>query len=382
MNHLGASIFDPQNYTKVMLPPMQAESLPGWCYTSEAFHRREIERIFSRSWICVGREDNLPRSGDYRTVNLCGTRLVVLRDNEGKIRVLDNVCRHRGTLLLEGNGNVPAIRCPFHNWSYGLDGSLRGAPDMDQTAGFDRKDYGLPAYEATHWNGFIFTRLQKGGPSLEEQLGDMDRLVAPYDLSEMRCAKQKTFTVKCNWKLFLEVFMEDYHLKAVHKSSIAGTYTAPEVQERVNGDFATIFDPHKGTSALLTGEQQLALPPIESPTGTLPAGTRYMLFYPSFAFACTVDCMWFFEIHPDGPLRTQVTMSMCFPQTTLALDDFASKFSAYENRWAISMDEDIVVLEKQQQGMESGRFVPGRFSHLEPVVSMFANWTVRRIMDA
>src|SRR4051794_27890198 len=108
MNHLGASIFDPQNYTKVMLPPMQAESLPGWCYTSEAFHRREIERIFSRSWICVGREDNLPRSGDYRTVNLCGTRLVVLRDNEGKIRVLDNVCRHRGTLLLEGNGNVPA----------------------------------------------------------------------------------------------------------------------------------------------------------------------------------------------------------------------------------------------------------------------------------
>lgn len=382
MGMLEASIFDRRNYAKATLPPLQAEPLPGWCYASPEFYKREIDRIFFRSWICLGREDALPDPGDYRTVELCGARLIVVRDQAGTIRVLNNVCRHRGMVLLEGSGNVPAIRCPFHGWAYALDGSLRGAPSMEQTANFDRRDYGLLAYEVALWQGFVFARLEPGGPGFEAVVGDLDRLVAAYDLPAMQTVRAKPFTVECNWKLFIEVFMEDYHLNVVHKSSIAGTYAShpPEVPTRVNGEFATIWDKHQGTSALLTAEQHLALPMIEG----LPdaaQGTRYGWIYPSFAFAATVDCMWGFEVYPDGPARTHVVMNICFPATTVARPDFAEKFARYDKRWDALMAEDRVVLEGQQRGMSSGRYRPGRFSYLEPCLGMFANWLVARIAD-
>lgn len=382
MNSFDRSMFNRQAYAKATLPPLQAEPLPGWCYADADFHRREIDRVFNRSWVCLGRENALPNMGDYRAVELNGSRLIVIRDQTGTIRVLNNVCRHRGMVLLEGTGNVPAIRCPFHAWAYGLDGSLRGAPTMDQSANFDRRDYGLISYEVTIWQGFIFARLEPGGPDFDSMVGNLDALLAPYDLPGQKLAKAKSFTVECNWKLFIEVFMEDYHVAVVHKNSIAGTYAShpPELATGVNGAYATIWDKHKGTSALLTAEQHLSFPAIE----TLPEnmlGTRYVWIYPSFAFATTIDCMWGFEIYPEGPSRTHVVMNMCFPEATLARPDFAEKFERYEKRWAVSMDEDILVLERQQKGMNTGRYVPGRLSHLEPSLNLFANWLVDRVAD-
>jgi choline monooxygenase len=382
MNTFDRSMFDRQSYAKATLPPLQAEPLPGWCYADPDFHRREIDRVFNRSWVCLGRENALPNMGDYRTVELNGSRLIVIRDQTGAIRVLNNVCRHRGMVLLEGAGNVPAIRCPFHAWAYGLDGSLRGAPTMDQSANFDRRDYGLISFEVKVWQGFIFVRLEPDGPDFDSMVGNLDELLAPYNLPAQKLAKAKSFTVECNWKLFIEVFMEDYHVAVVHRNSIAGTYAShpPELATGVNGAYATIWDKHKGTSALLTAEQHLSLPAIE----TLPEnmlGTRYVWIYPSFAFATTIDCMWGFEIYPEGPSRTHVVMNMCFPEETIARPDFAERFERYERRWAVSMDEDIVVLERQQKGMNTGRYVPGRLSHLEPSLNLFANWLVDRVAD-
>lgn len=382
MAHLDAAIFDRKSYAKVTRPPMQAEPLPGWCYTDPDFHRREIERVFSRSWVCLGREDALPKPGDYRAIDFCGTKLILVRGQDGTLRALNNVCRHRGTVLLKGAGNVSGILCPFHAWGYALDGSLRGAPSMEKTEGFDKRDYRLLAFELALWQGFVFVRLEPGGPGLEASIGELDGMVRPYGFATMRTAGTRRFSVDCNWKLFVEVFMEDYHLKAVHKSSIAGTYTQhpPEVADRVNGEFATIWDAHDGTSALLTSERHLALPPIEGLAAS-QSGTRYALVYPSFVMACTVDCMWYFEVYPDGPSRTDVTMGMCFPETSVARPDFAEKFAAYAERWKIAMDEDIVVLEAQQAGMETGRYLPGRLSHLEPCVGKLASWLVGRAID-
>jgi len=377
-----SSIFNRRHYTKATLPPLQAEPLPGWCYASPAFHQREIDRVLSRSWICLGRENALPNTGDYRTIELYGARLIVIRDQTGTIRVLNNVCRHRGMVLLEGSGNVPAISCPFHAWAYGLDGSLRGAPTMEKSENFDRRDFGLLAYDVAIWQGFIFVRLETGGPDFDSAIGELDRLLAPSNLPAMKTAQAKSFTVECNWKLFIEVFMEDYHVNVVHKNTIAGTYAShpPELASGINGAFATIWDKHNGTSALLTAEQHLSLPMIDGlPESAL--GTRYAWIYPSFAFAVTIDCMWAFEIYPEGPSRTHVVMNMCFPEKTMARPDFAEKFARYEKRWELSMNEDLVVLEGQQRGMNTGRYVPGRLSHLEPCLNVFANWLVNRIVD-
>jgi len=371
-------IFDPATYRAVRRPPLQAEPLPAWCYTSPEFLRREADEVFAKSWICIGRGDLIPDAGDYRAIELCGRQLVMLRDRGGQVRVLSNVCRHRGAVLLEGTGRRSVITCPFHAWGYALDGSLRAAPDMEETEAFDKQHYGLKNYEVGEACGFVFVRLVPGGPSLQDSLGDFESVLRPWRPETLVTARERRFVAPCNWKLFLEVFMEDYHLKAVHKSSIYGTYTKPEHQTHFNGDFTTIWNPHAGTSALLPSEQHRALPPIQ---GNDQAGTRYTWFYPSFAFAATLDCLWYFEVYPDGPSRTRVTIGMCFPPESVAQPGFEAMLDAYDARWKVAMDEDLVVLERQQRGMESGQYTPGRLSHLEPCVGLFADWLVRHAVE-
>lgn len=372
------AMFDPATYRAVRRPPLQAEPLPAWCYASPEFLRREAEEVFARSWICIGRGDQVPEPGDYKAIEHCGRQLLLVRDRGGQLRVLSNVCRHRGAVLLEGRGRRAVISCPFHAWGYGLDGSLRAAPDMEQSEGFDKAAYGLPSYEVGEACGFVFTRLLPGGPGLAESLGDLPAVLRPWQPERLVTARERSFVAPCNWKLFLEVFMEDYHLKAVHKSSIYGTYTKPEHQTHFKGDFATIWNPHPGTSALLPSQQDRALPPIQ---GNDQAGTRYAWYFPSFAFAATLDCLWYFEVYPDGPTRTRVTIGMCFPPESVAQPGFEATLDLYDARWKVAMDEDLAVLARQQQGMESGQYTPGRLSHLEPCVGLFADWLVRHAVE-
>src|SRR5262245_4999857 len=133
-----ADMFDPRHYAAVRRPLLDAETLPAWCYTSPDFYRREVERIFLKVWNFVGSVNQIPDPGVYSTLTFVGVPLIILRDREGVIRALANSCRHRGSELLEGKGNCKLIVCPYHSWTYDLDGSLRGAPEMEQTHGFDR----------------------------------------------------------------------------------------------------------------------------------------------------------------------------------------------------------------------------------------------------
>jgi choline monooxygenase len=138
-----AEIFKPQHYEAVRRPLLEAETLPVWCYTSPAFYRREVERIWRKVWNFLGSADQIPNPGDYFTVTFAGTPLIILRDQDGAVRAYVNSCRHRGCELLEGVGNSKLIVCPYHSWSYELDGHLRGAPDMDKTKGFEKSDNSL-----------------------------------------------------------------------------------------------------------------------------------------------------------------------------------------------------------------------------------------------
>jgi choline monooxygenase len=130
-------LFDPRTYATTRAPALQAETLPPDAYTSEAFYRREVERIFLRDWNFMGRADLVPKPGDYFAVELAGVPIIVVRDQDGVVRAFANSCRHRGTVLTTGEGSCRAFKCPYHSWIYGLDGRLLGAPEMQQTADFD-----------------------------------------------------------------------------------------------------------------------------------------------------------------------------------------------------------------------------------------------------
>jgi choline monooxygenase len=222
------TIFDPARYAGVRRPPLEAETLPGWCYTSPQFYDREVLRIFRKVWNFMGREDEIPKPGDYMTFDLCGEPIVILRDRAGKVRAFANSCRHRGTKLLAGRGNCATISCPYHAWTYALSGELIGVPGMEQTIGFEKREYGLPEIRLESFDGFIFVNLDREAKGLSDYLGDFAERLVSHDLANMRCVRRREYDLACNWKIYIENAMEEYHTPTVHRASIGKQVTAPE----------------------------------------------------------------------------------------------------------------------------------------------------------
>ena len=146
-----------------------------------------------------------------------GIPLIILRDQDNKVRAFANTCRHRGSELLEGQGNCKLIVCPYHSWSYDLTGKLRGTPEMDKTIDFNREDNGLIPIKLDTWGGFIFITFDDNAPPLKKFLGDLPEKLAPYKLEDMALVRRKVFDMDCNWKLFVENAKESYHIATVHQ---------------------------------------------------------------------------------------------------------------------------------------------------------------------
>jgi phenylpropionate dioxygenase-like ring-hydroxylating dioxygenase large terminal subunit len=368
--------FDPQRYAGVRRPAMEAETLPPWCYTSPEFYAREVERIFLKVWNFIGRADQIPDPGDYFALDFAGVPVIVVRDRAGEVRAFANTCRHRGTLLVEGEGNCRAFKCPYHSWVYSLEGELLGAPEMQETKNFDPSRYGLIPIKLETWDGFLFINFDPGSASLREYLGDLPGKLASYDFSEMVCVRRKRYDLACNWKIYVENAMEALHVATVHKSTIQKqkrTMAEPEVP---GGEYVILYTAHEGSRALLPGDT--GFPRIETLAGKPAGGSYYPLIYPSTMFGCTIDCMWYLELHPRGPGRTELIVGSCFPKKTVARPDFEEMITRYYKRWDISIPEDNAISEWQQRGLESPLCAPGRFSHLEPLVHAIDNWVLDR----
>lgn len=372
------NIFDPAHYTKARLPVLEAETLPPWCYTSREFYDREVERVFKPSWNFIGREDELPKAGDYAAYDLVGEPVLIVRDRRGTLRAFANSCRHRGTRLLDGTGNCRGIICPYHGWAYGLDGQLLGAAGMEETLGFEKGGYGLHPIQLETWDGFVFVNLSAGGSGLGEYLGDLPETLESYKLADMVCVRRHEYDLACNWKIYLENAMEDYHTPYVHRQSIGAQHTVPEES---HGAWGGVHMASERTIAVLAEDIGHAFPPIPSLKGKPAAGTYFLAIYPSTFFALTQDCMWWLQQFPLGPARTKVVVGSCFPRATVARADFAEKASFYYRRWDKSLPEDNAISERQQAGLRSSFASPGRLSVREPMVRDIANWVLDRVLD-
>ena len=214
-------LFSPKYYDGVRRPLHLAETLPGWAYTSERFYQREMERIFTKTWIYVGRVERIPNAGDYFTLDFATTPVIVTRDRTGDVRAFSNSCRHRGSQLVDGEGNCSAFKCFYHNWSYGLDGALLGTPFVEESECFKRRDYGLVPVRLEVWAGMMFINLDPDGDSLMEYLGDLPERTAMYEPEDRVVVRTTEYDVKCNWKIYFEGFGEGYHVPFVHKGTLS-----------------------------------------------------------------------------------------------------------------------------------------------------------------
>jgi phenylpropionate dioxygenase-like ring-hydroxylating dioxygenase large terminal subunit len=206
-----------------------AWTLPPKAYISPDVFELERVKIFSNAWLCVAREEQLPNPGDYLSLDLIDQPVVLTRDRAGTLRALSRVCLHRAMPLVEGTGNVSRIVCPYHNWTYELDGSLRSAPMMDGVTDFEPERCRLPELKLRVWEGFIFVNLAgERATDFDAQTSGLRQALADYRLADLVIAETMEFNSPWNWKILVENFLEAYHHIGTHRETLQQTFPAKD----------------------------------------------------------------------------------------------------------------------------------------------------------
>jgi len=359
------------------LGPWPWPTLPGTDYHAPEVYDLEQRRIFSRSWVCVGRADAAADPGDYFTAEVAGEQLIVLRGVDGVLRAFANTCRHRGTLLLEGEGHTRAIKCPYHAWTYGTEGQLLGTPNVRGEDGIDKRSMGLWPIRLDVWDGFVFVSLDPDQLPLRHLLElepDSPLQLERYGVGELRVGARRTYDVAANWKIVVENYHECLHCPTVHPElvKIVPLYRLGEVEEAGQtlgnsmGEGLTSFTP-AGVSSL---------PPLPGLDDT-DVHTFYGAYlFPNLIVNYHSETVNAVIVEPTGPQTTTVVSEFLFRPETIAAEGFdPSEVVGFRDLVA---QQDWVVCELAQRGVRSRFYTSGRYPRQERFIAAFN----RRYLDA
>jgi len=358
----------------VSVPFERARAMPRSAYTSEEFLRAEVENVFARDWVSVGRASALKQPGDYIAFELAGQPIVVLRDGDGRLRAMSNVCRHRMSTLLEGQGHARAIVCPYHGWTYNLDGRLRAAPAMSRNAGFCKDDYQLPAVRCEEWLGWIMATLNPDAAPVAEQLAEVEALIDDFDMGAYVETFRETLRWDTNWKVLAENFMESYHLPVCHAGTIGGL---SRLEDMVCPPGGRMFNYH---TILKDDTLKIALahPSNVRLKGDRRRTTFLLSVYPSLLITLTPGYFWYLSLHPHGVGQVDIVygggMSPDFAYAPEAQEHFAQVKRLLDK---VNV-EDRGCTEKVFRGLLSELAEPGHLSHLERPNFDFAQYLAER----
>jgi len=370
------NVVDPvaQLVENVSQPFERARAMPPSVYTSKAFLERELADIFAKDWVCVGRSDALTKAGDYLTYELAGQPVFVIRGKDGVLRAMSNVCLHRMSTLLEGMGNKKAIVCPYHAWSYNLDGSLRGAPAMTLNQGFCKENYRLPQVRCEEWLGWIMVTLNAESPPVSAKLADVQSLIADYGMERYIQTFYETHVWDTNWKILAENFMESYHLPVCHAGTIGGL---SKLDEMVCPPGLPAFNYH---TILKDDTLKIALahPDNKRMTGDRRRTTFLLAVYPSLLVTLTPGYFWYLSLHPRGVGQVHITfgggMAPEYIQSAEANEQLSKAKALLDD---VNV-EDRGCTEKVYRGVCAGLSNPGHLSHLERPNYDFAQYLAER----
>ena len=358
-----------------------AKTLPQQYFVSPEVFAREQEKIFSRQWVCVGHQSEIAKAGDYFVREVAGESLIIVRNKRREIHGFFNVCRHRGTRLCEEkNGHFSAIQCPYHAWTYGLNGRLIGAPHMDDVPGFVKADYSLHAVILALWEGFIFANLADAGARLcseataRQAPGDfisLERWFAPlagkfshWNLPKLRSANRIEYDVQANWKLIFENYSECYHCPGVHPMlSKVSPYDSAE-NDLCEGPFLGGFMSIANGAGLTMSGKTCALP-----VGDVNAEDFHRVFYysifPNMLLSMHPDYVMVHQLWPQSPEQTRILCNWFFHPEAFERADFHPD-DAIEF-WDMTNKQDWHVCELSQQGIASRAYQPGPYSPRESI---------------
>lgn len=342
------------------------KSLPSSYYLSEETFAAETERIFRREWFCAGREEQVAQPGDYLVLDVAAENILIVRTKEGEIRAHYNVCRHRGTRLVQAaddtapddlkfSGGVlgaSAIRCPYHLWTYGLDGRLLSAPYVKESESFCKEDFSLYPVGVATWGGFIFVNLSpadslREGRTLEKQLGPVIERTSRYPLCDLRVVKRIVYDVQANWKIVLENYNECYHCGPIH----------PELCEvvpafRQQGGNGLEWEngvPHKEGASTFSWTGKTTREPFPGLNEDEKVRHKGELIYPNLMLSLACDHVAAFTMWPAGPSKTRVICDFLFHPAEIKKSDFDPRDSV--DFWDLVNRQDWEICKRVQQGI-------------------------------
>lgn len=347
-----------------------AKSLPGRYYTSEEVFRLERERIFSWRWLCVCRGEDLAEAGDFVVRDCAGESVIVCRDRAGRIRAFFNVCRHRGTRLCEAQrgrfGN--AITCPYHAWTYGLDGSLKGAPSMQGGEGFDAADYGLIPANVAEWEGFVFLSLAADPDPFETSHAPVLSRFSRYNLASLRTVRTIHYDVRANWKLLFENYSECYHCGPVHPSLVKLSPADSGANDLTSGPFLGGYMEVTGGESMTLSGRACAIPVADLPDVDVRRVYYYALF-PNMLLSLHPDYVMAHLLWPEAVGRTRIECRWLFHPAAAAQPGFDPDDGV--NFWDRTNREDWHICEQSQLGVSSRAYIPGPYSPRESISAAF-----------
>jgi glycine betaine catabolism A len=346
-------------------------SLPAEAYADASVLRWEMEHFFDGSWVCVGRSEDLRNAGDRRAVSLGHERALLVRDESGKLRAFYNVCRHRGHELMEVGETASGrfVRCPYHAWCYGLDGSLKGAPGYAGVASFDKADYPLVPVRIAEWQGWVFANASGDAVPFEEHVGNLGDMIGNHGSGELVTAARQDYEVEANWKILVENYHECYHCPSIHPElcKVSPPKSGEDHESRgawVGGSME--LEEHADTMSL-TG--QSFAPRLPHLAEGQEREVYYYQIFPNLLISPHPDYVLTHRLTPVAPDRTRVECEWLFSREALASEGFDPSYAT--EFWHITNAQDWRACEAVQRGVSSRGYRQGPLSPEETTVGRF-----------
>jgi Rieske 2Fe-2S family protein len=364
-------------------------TLPGTAYRSPGWFELETDAIFHREWFLVGRAEALRVAGDYLHVDVAGERLLVVRTREGVLRAFHDVCRHRGSRLLldippvGGDACVAhgrfkgAIRCPYHAWTYGLDGELRVAPFLTESDGLLKERLPLHAAAVDTWGGFVFVNLASGdAASLAEQLGDIPGRTHNYRLADLRTARRTSYDIRANWKVVVENYNECYHCGPVHPELCEVVPAFKDGGRELDWDAGI---PHRDGATTFTRTGTTTRAPFPGLSEAERTRHKGELLYPNMMLSLSSDHVAAFTLWPIEARRTRIDCDFLFHPAEIARTDFDPSDAV--EFWDLVNRQDWRICEAVQDGMGSTVFDTGFYAPMEDLSLDIRRYLADRLGD-
>ena len=346
-----------------------AKTLPGEYYTSAEIYQRESDRIFNSRWLCIGRAEQIPHPGNYFLVNIGTESIIVVRNNNGEVKAFYNLCRHRGTRLCKQERGTfyHTISCPYHGWSYNLDGKLNAAPLMNELDYFCKEDYPLHKVAIETWEGFLFLNLAPNPEPFATAFAPLINKFTQWHLPKLQVAQRIEYNIQANWKLILQNYSECYHCPLVHpKLAQMSLYRSGEndlFSGAILGGFMQLND--NALSLTISGK------PCGKPLGEVGGEDLKRVYYysifPNLLLSLHPDYVMFHTLWPQSPNQTRIVCEWLFDGDTIAQPGFHPADAV--ELWDLTNRQDWEICELTQQGVSSRAYTPGLYSSSESLLA-------------